>query len=76
MKKLKFPEAVREARKWMGLTQEEFGGLVKVDKTTVKNWETGVTLPQKRLRDKVVDYITLAGIEIEPGSPPPPTRRR
>jgi len=40
---------IRLARQAAGLSQDELGSLVKVDKRTVGNWENGRTDPRNRL---------------------------
>ena len=44
-----------ELRSILGITQEELAISIGVSRTTVVNWESGDTIPQKRHLDKLLE---------------------
>ncbi len=53
-----FASFLRQRRKLMGLSQEEFAGLVHVSKSAITKWETGRGIPDRmniRQLSKVLD---------------------
>ena len=47
------PEEISAKRKKLGLTQEQFAGLLEIDEATVSRWETGAQI-QQRAMDKIL----------------------
>ncbi len=43
------PEAIRQGREKLGLTQKEFASLLGVGESTVSRWETGAQIQQRAL---------------------------
>lgn len=47
------PETIKEIRTRLSLSQEEFGHVLKVSRSTVCNWENGHQVPQWTQRRKL-----------------------
>ena len=45
-------ERIKEARKRLNLTQEEFGEIIGVTKNTVYRWEAGISVPSKKTLER------------------------
>ena len=46
-------EALRKARKHLGMTQDEFARVLGVSQSTVQNWESGRTCPHRGTRARI-----------------------
>ncbi|MBP0990838.1 MAG: helix-turn-helix transcriptional regulator [Oscillospiraceae bacterium] len=55
--KTKTGEKIREARKKLGWTQEQFAKKIPVEKQAVSNWERGANLPDEGIRDKIEEIL-------------------
>lgn len=57
MKKLS--EIIKEERKLRKLTQEDLANRLKISKSTVAMWETGVRFPSKELYEQLADLFNV-----------------
>lgn len=64
------PEQIKEIRKRLSLSQEEFAKKLGVSFASVNRWENGQTKPSKLARKQIVslmkhidDYSTLANLQ-------------
>jgi DNA-binding XRE family transcriptional regulator len=48
---------LKKARLIRGLIREEASAALGVSEETIKNWETGKTVPQKYLRERIVCFL-------------------
>jgi DNA-binding XRE family transcriptional regulator len=46
-------KAIATTRQTLGLTQEEFARRISINDSGVSRWETGETLPSRRVREKL-----------------------
>lgn len=53
------PEAIREHRKRLGLTQEEFANYLRVAKETVSRWESGKQIQQRAMNDFMTVFFNV-----------------
>lgn len=63
---------IREIRKSLGMTQQEFADAIGVDKSVVCRYESGRTNPSKKTTEKI-DYLVSRGdvdLQIEQDSTP------
>ena len=57
MIEIKFAENLRALRLGKGLTQEELGKALGVDKRTVSSWETGIRAPDIHKLAKICEFF-------------------
>ena len=51
---------LRNIRQENNLTQQEFGKIFGVGKTTVSMWETGNSSPDDEIKSKIADYFDVS----------------
>jgi transcriptional regulator with XRE-family HTH domain len=51
-------DRIRECRRVHGLSQKKLAQLLKIDQSTIGNWEKGEHQPTKRLIDKFLSFFT------------------
>lgn len=61
-KDVTFKFVVKKYRSLLGLTQVEFAKILKVNKDTVKNWETGKSVAPKKMKEKILKEAKEHGI--------------
>ena len=59
MDKYKFGEFIYNQRKRLGLTQDELGRKLNVTNKAVSKWETGETLPDIQLLEKLANTLEV-----------------
>lgn len=57
MFEIKFAENLKALRSERGLTQEELGKAIGVDKRTVSTWETGLSEPNLHTIAKICEFF-------------------
>lgn len=57
MTEIKFAENLKALRTGRGLTQEELGKVLGVDKRTVSSWETGISEPNLHTIAKICEFF-------------------
>lgn len=57
-----FKFVVKKYRSLLGLTQVEFAKILKVNKDTIKNWETGKSVAPKKMKEKILKEAKEHGI--------------
>lgn len=59
-----FRQRVRKIRANQGLTQEQFGKMLGVSKTTIYEWERGLHYPDDKNLKKLADFMDLTPTEL------------
>lgn len=59
-----FRQRVRKIRANQGLTQEQFGKMLGVSKTTIYEWERGLHYPDDKNLKKLADFMDLTPDEL------------
>jgi DNA-binding transcriptional regulator YiaG len=54
-KPVSLSERILAARRQLGITQKELSRILKVDPSSVRNWESGKRKPTKRLKKRLYD---------------------
>ena len=57
MTEIKFAENLKALRVARGLTQEQLGKIIGVDKRTVSTWETGISEPNLHTIARLCDFF-------------------
>lgn len=57
-----FKFVVKKYRSLLGLTQVEFAKILKVNRHTVKNWETGKSVAPEKMKEKILKEAKEHGI--------------
>lgn len=59
-----FSQRIKKIRANQGLTQEQFGKLLGVSKTTIYEWERGLHYPDNKNLKKLADFMDLTPDEL------------
>lgn len=59
MDKVKAGKMIKQARLWLGITQNELAVMLNVTQGTVASWETGTAFPRPRSMVKLCEVLKI-----------------
>lgn len=60
-----FGDIVRNIRKQLGITQEQFAHELKISFSTINRWENGHTTPSKLAKMRLLEFCYKKTIDVE-----------